>query len=331
MIRKITASGTPYQVGLTIGKKAKKEIQEQLLMRKKLVPLHKKEKFKKMFKSYYRYAQQFPKYIEELKGIAEGSETNFLELFKFNLLEFWFLEKERCTSLAYNEKDELFLFHNEDGALTRDIFLAEITYENGVKILSICYYGILPGISVTLNNYGVCISLNSLLSNDWQEGVPLSLIFRKLIESKTIEEGLEFIKKTKRARSENFILMDEDRVVNIETSASDYEMSVNQIPFCHTNNYILPKMKKYENSPYLKHSQTRYEYCCHEIKKQKLDFSKAKKILSSHKNKPAAICRHGEDKRSKTLAAIRVQPSKKEMLISYGPLCQNKFHKFNLT
>ena len=149
MIRKITASGTPYQVGLTIGKKAKKEIQKQMQLREKLVPVHKQEKFKKMFKSYYHHAQQFPECIEEIKGLAAGSETNFMELFKFNLLEFWFLEKERCTSLVYKEKSQLFLFHNEDAALTRDIFLADFTYQNKVRILSLCYYGILPGISVT--------------------------------------------------------------------------------------------------------------------------------------------------------------------------------------
>ena len=170
-----------------------------------------------------------------------------------------------------------------------------------------------------------------MLSNDWQAGVPLSFIFRKLIESKSIVEGVEFIKKINRARSENFILMDKKRFVNVETSATDLAILENKFPFCHTNNYILPKMKKYENSPYLEQSQIRYDYCFGEIENNNLNFLRAKKLLSSHKNKPAAICRHGEDNRSKTLASIRVQPAKKEILVAHGNPCQNnQMEKFTI-
>lgn len=330
MIRKISASGTPYQVGKIIGKKTKTQIHRQLRSRKKTIPLDKRKEFQKKLQGYLKQAQKFPDYLAELKGLAEGSQTSFRELLKFNLMEFWFLEKEKCTSIVYQNKKDLCLFHNEDAALTRDVFLAEINYQNQVKILSLCYYGILPGISVTLNNFGLSLSLNSLYSNDWQIGLPLVFLFRRLIESKTIQEAVDFLKKTKRARSENFILIQNNRFVNLETSATNLNISSPKLPFCHTNHYLSPSMKKYENTPYLLQSQIRHQFCQKKIKNQNLTFSKTKKILSSHQNHPHAVCRHGEDNRSKTFASIHVNPSKKEMLIAHKNPCQSKFYKFKL-
>ena len=60
----------------------------------------------------------FPQYLEELKGVSEGTSIDFNHIWAMSIKsELLALEEESpgCSTISYKNKNNLWLFHNEDG------------------------------------------------------------------------------------------------------------------------------------------------------------------------------------------------------------------------
>ena len=97
-------------------------------MQKKLIPFYHTEEGKKWFNHFLNtnvrmrvgtdlQARIFPDYMEELHGLAEGSETPFYELF-LNMLqeEFSYTPATHCSDYILRSEDDAIIVHNEDGS-----------------------------------------------------------------------------------------------------------------------------------------------------------------------------------------------------------------------
>jgi predicted choloylglycine hydrolase len=323
--------GDNYRIGYTIGRKTKKGM--DFFLAKNLELFNNKE-LDRLSQKFLKISKiEYPQYLEELQGMADGSGQKFMDLFKFNLtlLERQ-LKDENCSTLVFKKKDRILIGHNEDLS-ENDVFLTRIRLNDGTNILAVCYYGILPGFSAALNSHGFVETMNFLASKDTQVGVPLTFLCRANIESRSIGEAVKRTIDAKRSKGENFIFYKGNNFVNLETTATKHVVFPERRYFAHTNHYLSKELVSYENKKNLFNSISRLVQArtLMDVYPGK-NFRSLKKILSSHHDPPRTICRHikkgGDDNR--TAAAILIDTSKKEMRISYGAPCSSKFHKFKL-
>ncbi|MCX6774587.1 MAG: hypothetical protein NTY99_00665 [DPANN group archaeon] len=103
----IEVCGSNYDIGLTIGFALKKQIKN--LIKLDGEKYHKNtERVKFLIKYANRY---FPKYVAELKGMAEGSGLDINTLFTLGCEDEF---SYNCTSFAGVSDDGIILAHNED-------------------------------------------------------------------------------------------------------------------------------------------------------------------------------------------------------------------------
>ncbi|MBT4483285.1 MAG: hypothetical protein HOC71_06370 [Candidatus Latescibacteria bacterium] len=322
-IKVINAEGSYYEIGHTIGRKTRLQIQ-QILHSKSYD--ENQSVIDNEYNDFLKYIEPYPFIVDELRGMADGSGTDFESIVRLNIVE---LDRERniqfdCSSFIIKKDNTDILAHSEDGLEGDDIFLLRATYPSGTEILSFCYYGSLVGISASLNSHGFIMSCNLVLSNDNQPGEPKRVFSRRLVECKTIDEALDIVKTARRCQGQHYIFKQFDRTVGVEASATRVQSREIAHNYYHCNNYIFPEMKKYEaDAGYVKKLNIRTLEA--EGNYQSLsDLKGVKEVLSSHKNHPNCFCTHGSEKGnySKTLGSIYFDCIKKQIWIGYGPTCR---------
>ncbi|XP_074645806.1 beta-alanyl-dopamine/carcinine hydrolase-like [Tubulanus polymorphus] len=130
----IKASGTHYEVGYQIGIKTKELIHSALkkeLFDKAVSKINADSEYKQLYDGYLSVvAEEYPQYVEEMQGIADGSGTSFQKIFICSLYEFQLLLVEksaslRCTDVFVNTEKATCFGHNED-AVEEDVNICYI-------------------------------------------------------------------------------------------------------------------------------------------------------------------------------------------------------------
>lgn len=111
----LRVSGSNYDIGFQIGSKFKDKIKNALSQSNKLKFLRKaNESDPKKFNQLKIIGQKhFPQYMEEIQGIAEGSDLEYRDI---ALMNFKYEYPEGCTTVIFKTKDRIIFGHNEDGA-----------------------------------------------------------------------------------------------------------------------------------------------------------------------------------------------------------------------
>ena len=147
--------------------------------------------------------RRYPKYLEEVRGIAEGAGVAFDDLFYLTadeeLVSLW--EKpakhapgrdpgtpshEHCSSAAVRTKDGLFLGHNEDYPpryLDR-LVLVEAHPDGAPAFMALTYPYIIAGPSCGLNDRGLAFAVDSLGYAARPRGVPTNYILRDVYSAR---------------------------------------------------------------------------------------------------------------------------------------------------
>ena len=312
----LEASGTTYEVGLKLG-----EFSQAVLGRFIDSPaaVADREKIKAepriLSRSLRAAADRYPQYMDEMRGIADGAGRSLQDIFIFN----WrprprgaarsdrsdssdrsdaSAHRESCTTLIVPAEYGVLLAHNEDwftGA--NDVFLARLRYEGGFDGIAICYHGFLPGLSASLNQYGLAQSLNNLISSDCGAGVALALIDRAALDATSVDEAIKIVTQAGRADSENFNFAQRRRAVYVELSARDFALVEVTKPAAHTNHYVAERMLALEANPRLDSTRHRLAratamLAAKTVPGTVLGPENLKAILSSHEDAPWCICRH---------------------------------------
>jgi isopenicillin-N N-acyltransferase like protein len=337
-IKEISVNGDNYKAGYKIGKITSNKINEIIEKDKFINQLPKTHTFNKNLLQFKTICKKFSKnYFEELEGLSEGANVDFDKLFILNVRELKFLYNEKnklggCTTCVVKNKNHFFVGHNEDGNINNDIYLLRSKIKNEPKLISVNYYGYLSGFSVSVNQYGL-FCLSNYIESKTKIGVPFSFIARSNIVKQNIKEAIDNIKLLNKATGQNFMFFQNNKATNIETSNSDLILrNINQ-NYVHTNHYISKKLKKYQIKK-INPSKTatifRYKKSLKMLTENKNNTqSHIKKILKNHDNYPKSICQHGFND-FKTLGTILFNTRKKELKITYGNPCQNKFISYSL-
>ncbi|KAE9075954.1 hypothetical protein PF010_g24096 [Phytophthora fragariae] len=234
-----------FEFGRQMGERFRDKIQDRMRLNSKLqtllLPFARTPAGRDLLNRYLTtHRAAFPKYMEELEGVAEGSGVPFEVIFIENIVEnspIRFLPGVHVVA------------HNEDSGevdVNRTaIVIAKIGDEP--KFVAYTYLGDLPSGAFGFNENGVAFTLNFVQPAEiFVGGLGRGFISRDLLTAKTTEDAIAIITRAGQAAGHNFQLMDvrTPRVWNIEVASFNrhviYEYvndGENVSAFFHANQY----------------------------------------------------------------------------------------------
>ena len=346
----IEASGTPYEIGLTHGKCAKKQVEISI------------NTYKAMFWDYSgiswdqakSYADTFTPIIEaydkdlldEMQGVADGSGFDIKEILALNVRSEIVLQGNNidgCTSLALTpqvtQKGETWIAQNWDWKITqRDaIIILNITQQNKPNIKLVTEAGIIGKLG--FNDAGIGVCLNALASDNKPEGLPLHIALRGILNSYTLSDTISAISKFNLSCCANFLIAhSEGEAITIEVGPSDFDVLYsNEGMITHTNHFTSQRLTHFKDTGKLAFPDTflRLGRVNHLLKNidHKIELSDIQVILKDHNFYPDSICRHEDvkdepGKRIGTVFSIIMNLSKLELYIAPGCPCETNYHLY---
>ncbi|KAG5684573.1 hypothetical protein PVAND_013798 [Polypedilum vanderplanki] len=217
----IYVRGTHYDVGFDVGRTFQALIREFVNNFKPLnesfLPLYNTPQGQKVYEETLDVLKQnFPQYVRELQGIADGAKVEFYKLFLLHMDEIIpnVVDNNNsidapigCSSICVNEPDSEILGHTEDALsenlnnyyfVSAHIISDEPQGKYKVKeerFTSLCYAGHLPGYTMNYNHHGLVFSINTLSARKLNSGkTPRHFITRALLSAENFVQAQQILR-----------------------------------------------------------------------------------------------------------------------------------------
>jgi isopenicillin-N N-acyltransferase like protein len=349
----IEVSGTHREMGNQIGEACRNQVQHSVENARVLIA----QSYDQLeltwdgaliqARKYLPFAEErYPQYVDEMRGVAEGANVGFDEIVTLNTMEAVTtdaLHLTRCTSMAVNEErtadGHVLAAHNEDWVPEDedDVYVISARPQEEPPFLAMTYGGLLP--NVGLNANGIAQLIDSVYPSDSRIGIPRLVVARAILSSRRISGAIGRALIPHRAAGYNHLLVhDSGEMYSIEVSARRFEILHGTDGYMvHTNHYLAQNMKEIESDPEeLISSRVRYFRALRLLRQNQSHSIKSLQVIQKdHVNIPNSICNHnieGTDPldREKTICAMVIDVTTREMHISWGNPCQNIYHTYHL-
>ncbi len=241
-LKTINLSGNGYERGFQHGQQLKQEIAELMVLWKKSLEKNMNypaDSFIQNFLSATNFIPAIKKYTpdiyDEVRGIANGSGQPFGDIFAFQLPdEYWVYQNRISNDTTYHHCSAMgipamngrpaYVSQNMDLESWMDGYQVLMHIEANGKtpeqyILSCAGLIALNG----LNKQGIGVCVNTLMQlNACEDGLPVAFMIRGVLSKKKGKDALHFLKTTKHATGQNYIL-------GVVDSVYDYEASANKV------------------------------------------------------------------------------------------------------
>lgn len=343
-------AGNPIERGRQQGEGARAQIRLALSHYRQLIPdlLHSPWQSAILeAQKYLQHAQEaYTDIVEELRGIAEGANASFEEVWTLNCLEALTDRQElacSCTTVAVRddqtENGHVLLAHNEDWlSLDEDtLYLVHCRPEGGPDFIGLTYGPLL--VNIGLNSEGIGVGIDSVYSRDVRFGVPRIIYSRAILGARTMADALRACVPKGRAAGYHFLLADAmGSLFSVETSALKHEIiDAGQGWLVHTNHYLSPSMKAIEKDRTAANSHVRFQRATRLLRERlgSVTIGDLQSLLRDHANQPDSICAHPEPSlpphdNYQTLASLIIDISERVLWVAKGPPCQGEFHSYRL-
>jgi len=290
--------------------------------------------------------ERYPQYVDEMRGIAQGANVDFTDIVALNAMEAVTtdaLHLTRCTSMALNGErtadGHVFAAHNEDWVPEdeNDVFVISAKPDKEPPYMAMTYGGLLP--NVGFNAYGIAQLIDSVYPNDSRTGIPRLVVARAVLSSRRISGAIGRTLVPHRAAGYNHLIVHESgEIYSVEVSARQFEILYGHEGWmAHTNHYLDRKMRELEKEPEGRiSSRVRYYRALRLLRQtEKHTLKTLQAIQKDHVNTPNSICNHNVDgadplDREKTISAMVIDLTAREMHITWGTPCQNAYYTYYL-
>lgn len=344
----LSAQGSYYQVGLTIGKQMKPHLQVILAQAIKNVP--KTVAWKEVQEESNRYLKftqdVYPHYLSELQGIAAGADVDFVVLFASMCEELWdphvwelehYHSGKGCTDLAARgraTKDgSTLLAHTNDELPDHEnhLVILKIQAEDEPEYLGVSSGG--AAVTAGFNAAGIALTGNQVYPNDCKPGVPRQLMVRAIMGARRLGEALQTCVLPERASNYNNIVADASgEIFSMEGSATDMEaIYIKDDILAHANHYVSLPMREYEaDRGEITNSLVRHHRAFRLLRESygEITVETMMAIMKDHTNYPASICMHGINYR--TAYSMVIQLNELRCWIGKGRPCEAQYFEYQL-
>lgn len=323
----LEVKGNHRDLGYAIGHRFQKEIQDRIRSRKENIPNY--NEYLKNVDAYYQITKKYlPEIIEEIETMSEGSGVSINDLFFHNCREIYNLfinssENDHCTTVVSRNNNSVLVGHNEDWILEGidDLYVLKATVGK-TTILGLANNTLLPGDVAMANNHGLIQCINELNSESGL-GVPKNFVARAVLDCENIDEAINLIKSLPLASGFNHVLVQKEKIVNIEMAASKISINnIKQNTFVHTNHFLSPELKNIETFR-SKSSEIRYQKANKLLNNKKHNLNNIFSLLSDTSDNCESICR------DETIASLVFSPKDKEIWICRGRPDRGKYLKYS--
>lgn len=253
-----------YQFGLLLGKKFGAFARQTILVNTRESDWPTRQERSREFLEYTE--KYFPRYVEELRGYAEGANVDFLDLWTLSLEdEVHDNRADKCTTIITNAGK--LISHNEDwGKDSEDHVCVLLKKIGALRTFELYYMNTLGGNSISINSHGYVVSVNTLVHGERKKGVPRNVIARLLSETNDPEADFQKISEMPRSLGFSFNILNREGVIwNIEYSSIGAVIKKHSAPFIHTNHY-LSELKSNDMNDNAGGSFDRYEVASSRVK-----------------------------------------------------------------
>jgi isopenicillin-N N-acyltransferase-like protein len=346
----IKVSGRPLRRGREQGEGARAQIQRAITHYRELLPNFLQLDWQGVVDASHRflpYAEKaFPQCVEELHGIAQGSDVPFEEVWTLNCYEELVDHRQDfhgCTSLAIRKdlsaNGHVLVAHNEDWLSVEadTTYLVQSKQDQGPDFIGLTYGPLL--VNIGFNDCRIGVAIDSVHSNDVQLGVPRVVYARAVLNAKDLGEAIQACLFAQRAGGYHFLLANaRGELCSVETSASlDEVQRAENGWLLHTNHYLSAKLQASEKpGPHL-NSQLRLQRAEQILRScpDKISLEVLQNLLSDHANHPHTICMHADlsdplDRRYQTLASLIMDLNARVIWITKGPPCEGTYTAYEL-
>eukprot|EP00747_Dinoflagellata_sp_TGD_P169996 gnl/TRDRNA2_/TRDRNA2_200409_c0_seq1.p1 gnl/TRDRNA2_/TRDRNA2_200409_c0~~gnl/TRDRNA2_/TRDRNA2_200409_c0_seq1.p1 ORF type:complete len:406 (+),score=63.45 gnl/TRDRNA2_/TRDRNA2_200409_c0_seq1:140-1357(+) len=242
------------QMGMAVADEAKQRFAEWSVLQKQILPYIKTQKGAADLAALQAtHKAAFPRFMEELKGIAQGTGLPFDWVFAAQLAQelgsiaggsvLTAVERdERCSDSMVCSESSCVDGHNEDnGAYSLNrTFVVNATLGTS-RFVAFTYAGELPTGAYGANSAGIAFSLNKVeppLQN--RHGLGRGFVSRSVLEAGDLDSAVKLATVPGQALGHNFQLMDfcARTIVNLEVAGAKHSVRhIGAEAFFHANQY----------------------------------------------------------------------------------------------
>ena len=355
----VEIEGTPFEIGFQHGELFKDKILNSIQRYKEMFMDYSNLEWSRAKKLSTRFVEVIrdynPDYLEEIRGVAEGSGLDFEDILALNCRsELVFVGNELdkadggCTSIGISSDagtgGDAFLAHNWDWKTSQreSMIMMKITQKNGrPTIFMVTEAGIIG--KTGFNSAGVGLYLNALSTDQAPKGLPLHMAMRGILDCETLAEAVKAATRFQLGCCANFMIGHKNgECVDIEIENEEFDVLYPKDGIIvHTNHFISSRLpilpRKDMGKRKFTDSFVRLGRADKLLRKKGSEISEEdiKAVLTDHVEYPSSICRHDDEKLEKglrmgTVFSMIINLTKGEILFCKGNPCELEYEKYRI-
>lgn len=240
----IELEGTPYEIGAQLGRQARDIVNSYLIRTHAWASVMAFRRDSRILAAKTLVETRFPRYWQELRGLADGLALPFDDVFAWNNRgDVWAMAPDGCTTVQMPGSPHV-LAHNEDGhaGLRSGCALALIRSEGGKAFTAFVYPASLPGHTFAVTEAGLVQTVNNIRSQRAGDGLPRMVLTRAVLDCADMDEAVALITDAQRAGAFHLSLAraGDPRLLSVEFTHSRCSVEPLSRPRCHANHLIHP-------------------------------------------------------------------------------------------
>jgi len=344
-VKPIRVSGSPYERGAQMGQAFAEATARSVAFNRRYLASHgvDRDHLEIILSPYLEAATAcVPHLVQQVRGMSDGAEQPFLDLFFANAFEEVYgvvelgtpagVPLERCTDVVLRSAGSTLLGHNEqwyagdDGA----VGLVLDVSNDGPTLLAPVVAGTLP--LVGLNELGGAFGTMSLSATDERVGVPRALVARNLLEAGDAADAFNRATVEGRAGGYSYLCAfpGGDSCVIETTATAAARLGVTE----HTN-HALDETVMAASCESSEGSRSRLARARALATSAAPSLDGMVGLLSDHSASGQDICAHPEpddgDEGSTILFAMVCEPETRSMWLAPGHPCETVFELFGFS
>jgi hypothetical protein len=217
-------SGEPYEAGAALGRFGARIVHRYLRTTSAWTSVIAHRSDDRILAMAREVKTRFPRYFAELRGLADGLELPFDEVFAWNCRgDVWAMAPDGCTTVQIPGERRV-VAHNEDGdpGLNGFCALARIASSGGIPFTAFVYPGSIPGHTFAATDSGLVQTVNNIRARDAGEGIPRMVVTRAVLDCRTLDSATALIRSAKRSGAFHLTLaqVGDPRLLGIEFTSA---------------------------------------------------------------------------------------------------------------